>query len=84
MSAQAAARKLMELAHAVEPVQDGRIYIEKVNWPFLSDPAILGTPSEYKAGLEFAISKGWLWLHESGTYVKIIETGAVAFAGSQN
>jgi len=24
-----AARKLMELAHAFEPVQDGRIYIER-------------------------------------------------------
>jgi hypothetical protein len=33
----AAARKLMELANAVEPVQDGRIHIEKINWPFLSE-----------------------------------------------
>ena len=30
-----AARKLMEIAHTVEPVLDGRIYIEKINWPFL-------------------------------------------------
>lgn len=30
-----AARKLMELAHAFEPVQDDRIYIEKINGPFL-------------------------------------------------
>jgi hypothetical protein len=30
----AAARKLMELANAVEPVQDGRIHIEKINSPF--------------------------------------------------
>jgi hypothetical protein len=29
----AAARKLMELANAVEPVQDGRIHIEKINGP---------------------------------------------------
>jgi hypothetical protein len=28
---EAACRKLMELAHAFEPVQDGRIYIEKIN-----------------------------------------------------
>lgn len=27
----AAARKLVELANAVEPVQDGRIHIEKIN-----------------------------------------------------
>jgi hypothetical protein len=26
-----AARKLLELANAFEPVQDGRIYIEKIN-----------------------------------------------------
>src|SRR5258706_5665382 len=31
----AAARKLVELANAVEPVQDGRIHIEKINGPLL-------------------------------------------------
>jgi hypothetical protein len=31
----AAARKLMELAQPVEPVQDGRIHIEKINGPFI-------------------------------------------------
>ena len=30
----AAARKLMEIANSVEPVQDGRIHIEKINGPF--------------------------------------------------
>jgi hypothetical protein len=55
---EAAARKLLELANAVEPVQDGRTYIEKINCSFLSDPAIRGTPSEYKAGLDLAIAKG--------------------------
>ena len=44
----AAARKLMELANAFEPVQDGRIYIEKINGPFLYQ--LKGTPPEYKAG----------------------------------
>ena len=64
-----AARKLVELANAFEPVQDGRIHIEKINEPFMYK----GTPAEYKAGLERAIANGWLWLHESGTYVKISE-----------
>ena len=41
----AAARKLLELAHAVDPVQDGRIYIEKINGPFLYQ--LKGTPAEY-------------------------------------
>jgi hypothetical protein len=30
-----AAHRLMEHAQAFEPVQDGRIYIEKINNPFL-------------------------------------------------
>ena len=73
-----AARKLMELAHAFEPVQDGRIYIEKINEPFLYQ--LKGTPAEYKAGLERAIANGWLALHESGTFVKFTKAGAVMFA----
>jgi hypothetical protein len=32
---EAAARKLIEIANSVEAVQDGRIYIELVNTPFL-------------------------------------------------
>ncbi len=74
----AAARKLVELANAVESVQDGRIYIEKINAPFLYQ--LKGTPAEYKAGLDLCIAKGWLVLHESGTYVKPTEAGAALFA----
>jgi hypothetical protein len=73
-----AARKLVELANAFEPVQEGRIYIEKINGPFLYQ--LKGTPAEYKAGLDRAIANGWLWLHESGTFVKFTEAGAALFA----
>ena len=75
---EAAARKLLEIANSVEAVQDGRIYIELINWPFLHD--LKGTPEEYGAGLEFAIERGWLWKHESGTYVKFTQAGAEMFA----
>jgi hypothetical protein len=75
---EAAARKLMELANAVEPVQDGRIHIEKINGPFLFQ--LKGTPAEYMVGLERASAKGWLWLDESGTYVKLTEAGAALLA----
>ena len=51
-----------------EPIQEGRISIEKINGPFLFGDN--GTPAEYGAGLELAIKRGWLELHESGTYVK--------------
>jgi hypothetical protein len=74
----AAARKLLELANAFEPVQDGRVYIEKINEPFLYQ--LKGAPAEYKAGLDLCIAKGLLWLHESGTYVKLTEAGAAMFA----
>ena len=30
--------------------------------------------------LEHAIDKGWLWKHESGTYVKFTQAGAELFA----
>ena len=39
-----AARKLLEIANAVEAVQDGRIHIEKINAPFLFKEG--GTPAE--------------------------------------
>jgi hypothetical protein len=67
---EAAVRKLIEIANAAEPVQDARIYIERVNGPFL---AAGGSPADYRAGIERAIAKGWLWRHESGTYVKFTQ-----------
>ena len=73
-----AARRLIQHAHAFEPVQDGRIYIEKLNGPFLfGDQA---TPAEYAAGLDRAISLGWLELHDSGTFVRLTQRGADLFA----
>jgi hypothetical protein len=75
---EAAARKLLEIANSVEPVQDGRIHIEKINWPFLSE--CKGSPVEYGAGLKLAMERGWLWMHESGTYVKLTPAGAELFA----
>ena len=75
---EAAARKLMEIANSIEPVQDGRIFIEGINWPFLTEHK--GSPAEYGAGLKLAIERGWLWLHESGTHVKFTQTGSELFA----
>jgi hypothetical protein len=72
-----AARKLLEIANAIEAVQDGRIYIEKINEQFLKEG---GTPAEYSAGLKLAIDQGWLLKHESGTYVKFTAAGADLFA----
>jgi hypothetical protein len=72
-----AARKLIEIANGVEAVQDGRIYIERVNAPFL---AAGGSGNDFRAGVARAIAQGWLWRHESGTYLKFTEAGAALFA----
>jgi hypothetical protein len=48
-----AARRILEIANAVEPIQ-GRIHIEKINEPFLFRDR--GSPAEYGAGLKFRSS----------------------------
>ena len=70
---EAAARKLVELATSVEPFQDGRIYIERINAPFMFE--LKGSGTEFGAGLKYAVERGWLWKHESGTYVKLMSPG---------
>ena len=75
--AEAAARKLVEIANATEPAQDGRIYIELVNATFLKAG---GTAEQFRAGLDRAVAAGWLERHESGTYVKFTAAGAEMFA----
>ena len=52
-----AARKLVEIANSVESAQDGRIFIELINWPFLREHG--GSAAEYKAGLQVARADGW-------------------------
>ena len=73
----ASARRLVEIANGVEAVQDGRIYIERVNEPFL---AAGGSGEQFRAGIARAIALGWLWRHESGTYVKFTDSGAALSA----
>jgi len=61
----AAARKLVEIANGVEAVQDGRIRARQ--------RAVSGggaASDQFRAGIERAIALGWIWRHESGTYVK--------------
>jgi hypothetical protein len=56
-------------------VQDGRIHIEKINQAFLDAG---GTPGQYGVALKRVITLGWLWRHESGTYVKFTPAGMFA------
>lgn len=73
-----AARRLLEHARALEAVQDGRVYIEVINHPFLYVDK--GTALEYRAGLAYAIKQGWIELHESGTFVRFTQAGNDLFA----
>jgi hypothetical protein len=73
-----AARKIVEIANGLEPYMDSRLLVERINGPFLFE--LKGTPAEYTAGLNRAIEKGWLVMHESGTYVKFTQAGADLFA----
>jgi hypothetical protein len=57
-------------------VQDGRIYIEQINAPFLKAG---GSPDQFRAALDRAIEKGWFESHESGTCVKFTDAGAALF-----
>ena len=72
-----AARKIVEIANSVEAGQEGRIYIELINGPFLYRER--GT-EEYKAALDLAIERGWLVLHESSTFVRFTQAGSDLFA----
>jgi hypothetical protein len=73
-----AMKKILEIANSVDAVQDGRIHIEKVNGPFLFD--VKGTRDQYLAGLKHAIERGWIVLHESGTFIRFTQAGADLFA----
>lgn len=43
-----AARRIIEIASTIEASQEGRIYIEKINYPMLFEDR--ATPAEYWAG----------------------------------
>ena len=68
-----AVSRILEIANAVEPVQ-GHIHIEKINEPFLFRNG--ASPAEYGAGMKLAIERGWLKMHESGTFVTLTPAGA--------
>ncbi|MGY0573886.1 hypothetical protein ACTGJ9_024710 [Bradyrhizobium sp. RDM12] len=71
-----AARKLVELAAATDAVEDGRIHIEKINYPFLF--TLKASGAEFGAGIKFAVEKGLLELHESGTYVRLLRPSQIS------
>jgi hypothetical protein len=73
----AAARKIIEIANGVAAEQNGRIFIERINEPFL---VAGGSGREFLAGVERAIALGWVRRRESGTCPKFTDSGAALFA----
>jgi hypothetical protein len=70
----------MEIANAVEAVQDGRIFIELINGPFLFEHK--GSPAEIRRRPQ-ARDRARLALEareRHGTYVKLKPSGADLFA----
>jgi hypothetical protein len=73
-----AARKLISSRTRSNRFRTAGSTLRRSNQPFLYQ--LKGTPAEYKAGLDHGIAKGWLVLHESGTYVRFTDAGAALFA----
>jgi hypothetical protein len=57
---EAAARKIIEIANAVEAVQDGRIYIELINGPMLFEQRRRRQNTVPGSSLR-SIAAGWSW-----------------------
>ena len=73
------ALKIVEIANSVEAVQDGRIYIELINGPFLFREK--GTPDEYKAALDLARGLPQFLCGTYGMEPKVALTEEMYFSG---
>jgi hypothetical protein len=70
-----AASKLVQISNSVEIAGDSRIYIARVNEPFLAAGG-----GQFRPGVERAVAAGWLGRYESGTFVKFTDSGPALFA----
>jgi hypothetical protein len=74
---QAAERKLLELANAVETDPAGRLDVSLINKLF-HDAG--GSYEEYGLAVKAAIAHGWITMHPSGGYLTFTQAGADLFA----
>ena len=73
---EAAERKLLELANAVEADHAGRLSVAVINTQFRN----AGSYDEYGAAVKATIAHGWLTMHPSGAYLSFTQAGAELFA----
>ena len=74
---EAAERKLLELANAIEADHAGRISVGVINRQFREAG---GSYEEYGAAVKAAIAHRWLTMHPSGGYLTFTQAGAELFA----
>jgi hypothetical protein len=74
-SSEAAERKLLELANAIEADHAGRISVGAINKQFQRPVA-----ATRNMGVKAAIAHGWLTMHSSGGYLTLTQAGAELFA----
>ena len=74
---EAAERKLLELANAVEADHAGRLSVAVINKHFREAG---GSYEEYGAAVKAAVAHGWITMHPSGAYLSFTQEGADLFA----
>jgi hypothetical protein len=74
---EAAERKLLEIANAIEADHACRLEVGAINTQFR---AAGGSPEEYRAAVTAAVAHGWIVLHPSGAYLTFTQAGTNLFA----
>ncbi|WP_029582933.1 hypothetical protein [Bradyrhizobium sp. URHD0069] len=74
---EAAERKLLELANAIETDHAGRLSVAAINGQFREAG---GSYEEYGAAVKAAVAHGWITAHPSGAYLMFTQAGAELFA----
>src|SRR5258707_11832926 len=75
---EAAERKLLEIANAIEVDHAGRLSVAVINTQFRDAG---GSPEEYRAAATSPGAPGWIGVHPSGGYVIVhAQDGAGLFA----
>jgi hypothetical protein len=72
---EAAERKLLELANAIEVVQ-GRVPVSEINKQLMTAG---GSAAEYAGAVDAAVAHGWLKLHPRAGYLSFTPLGACLF-----
>jgi hypothetical protein len=73
----AAVKKLLDIANAMEADHAGRLHIGTINREFLNAG---GSVAEYGAAVKAAMDRGLITLHPSGGYLSFTQAGADLFA----